>query len=222
MELSAILDIKPGVTAIIGGGGKTTLMFTLADELKSAGTVIVCTSTRIWIPEHIPVLCGTDETVLRDVLRDAPVVCVGVNAGEGKLKAPTCSFERLAELAQYVLVEADGSNGLPMKAHAPDEPVIPDAAEQTILVIGASGFGRTIHDAAHRPALYAKLADSEESSIITPERAVRVVLAERLHDRVFVNQVESERLFEAAKTLKSLLNCPVCVGSLHSGEFLTL
>ena len=32
MELAKALDVRPGVTAIIGGGGKTTLMECLAEE----------------------------------------------------------------------------------------------------------------------------------------------------------------------------------------------
>ena len=33
MTLSQLLDIRPGVTAVIGGGGKTTLLRTLGEEL---------------------------------------------------------------------------------------------------------------------------------------------------------------------------------------------
>lgn len=50
-------------------------------------------------------------------------------------------MERLAELFDYVLVEADGSAHRPMKAHAPYEPVIPALTGQTVCVVGASGFG---------------------------------------------------------------------------------
>ena len=34
MTLSQLLDIRPGVTAVIGGGGKTTLLRTLGEELR--------------------------------------------------------------------------------------------------------------------------------------------------------------------------------------------
>ena len=33
MELRELLGIRPGVTALAGGGGKTTMMYTLAGEL---------------------------------------------------------------------------------------------------------------------------------------------------------------------------------------------
>ena len=46
--LSDILDIKKGITAIIGSGGKTTLMIKLAKELSQKGKVIICTTTHIY------------------------------------------------------------------------------------------------------------------------------------------------------------------------------
>lgn len=54
-------------------------------------------------------------------------------------------------LADYTLVEADGSKGLPLKAHAPHEPVIPPQSNQTILVLGAEGLGRTVAQAGAPP-----------------------------------------------------------------------
>lgn len=41
MDISALLGVERGVTALIGGGGKTTLMCTLAEELRRRGTVVV-------------------------------------------------------------------------------------------------------------------------------------------------------------------------------------
>ena len=63
-------------------------------------------------------------------------------------------------MADYIFAEADGSKHLPLKAHAAHEPVIPPEANQTILVLGASGFGKPIAAAAHRPALYCLLYTS--------------------------------------------------------------
>ena len=48
MELAALLGVRPGVTAVIGGGGKTTLLRTLGGELAAAGArVLLCTTTKI-------------------------------------------------------------------------------------------------------------------------------------------------------------------------------
>ena len=56
MNLSEALQIRPGVTAIIGGGGKTTLMERLAHELSGKARVIVCTTTHIYPEKTMPCL----------------------------------------------------------------------------------------------------------------------------------------------------------------------
>ena len=42
MELSAALCIRPGVTAIIGSGGKTTLLYALARGASGAKSRLHC------------------------------------------------------------------------------------------------------------------------------------------------------------------------------------
>lgn len=61
MELAKALDVRPGVTAIIGGGGKTTLMECLAEELSAQARVIVCTTTHIYPEQNMPCLVSTSE-----------------------------------------------------------------------------------------------------------------------------------------------------------------
>ena len=52
MPLAPLLRIGRGVTAIIGGGGKTTLLYMLTEELRKKGSVLLCTSAHIRIPEQ--------------------------------------------------------------------------------------------------------------------------------------------------------------------------
>ena len=53
-EFSEALQVRPGLTAIIGGGGKTTLLYRLARELEGRGSVIVTTSPHIFKPTDLP------------------------------------------------------------------------------------------------------------------------------------------------------------------------
>lgn len=107
---------------------------------------------------------------------------------QGKLTAP--AIDNWETMADFVLVEADGSAGRPFKAHADWEPVLPEERQATVLVMGADGFGKPISRMAHRPELYARLAGATEDQEVTPELAARVVRLEGLHDRVFLNQVD--------------------------------
>lgn len=113
------LRLPRGVTAVVGGGGKTTLMERLALELAAEGhTVLVTTTTRIFPPAAMPVLLSpTPEAVSRALRAHAgEPVCVGAPAQEGKLQACSLPIEALSRLAAYVLVEADGAKHLPLKA----------------------------------------------------------------------------------------------------------
>ena len=51
-KLCDLLDIRPGVTALIGGGGKTTLMYHLARELRERGTVAAVSYTHLTLPTN--------------------------------------------------------------------------------------------------------------------------------------------------------------------------
>ena len=48
MTISEALGLRPGVTAVIGGGGKTTLLRMAGEELAASGhRVLLCTTTKI-------------------------------------------------------------------------------------------------------------------------------------------------------------------------------
>ena len=222
MQIAPLLQIGRGVTALIGSGGKTTLMDTLAEELKSRGKVIICTSTKIKLPERYPTLFGASEDDAAAALALHDVICVAEKSAEDKLCAPRLPFEVLARLAPYVIVEADGAKRLPLKAHASHEPVIPAAAQRVVTVIGADGIGKRIAETCHRPTLYAQIAGVSEDDVVTPELAARVVNAEGFGDRVYINKVESAEAYDAAIALAGYFTCPVISGSLHKGVYVCL
>lgn len=216
MDLELALGIRPGVTAVTGGGGKTTLLRVLGETLAQKGhRVLLCTTTRILpFPGLENLISPSEEAVKRAFERRRLIAAGAPAAGSGKLTAPELPMERLAALADYVLTEADGSAGRPMKSHASHEPVIPPEANQTILVAGASGFGQPVFQAAHRPERYAALAGVSQDAVITPEIAAAVILAEGLPDRVLVNQAETAEQIAGARRLGALLACPVLAGAL--------
>lgn len=222
MKIAALLQIGRGVTAIIGGGGKTTLMEALAGELSQKGSVILTTTTHIRRPAQYETLTDADEALVSAALSHSRVVCVGEATEEGKLCAPRLSIETLARLADFVLVEADGSKGLPLKAHEAHEPVIPPCAQRVVAVAGIDGIGKPIGAVCHRSARYAQLALADEETIVTPEIAARALNAEGGFDRVYINKVESAAAYEAAQAMAKELSCPVVAGSLHQGVYVCL
>ena len=71
MLLAELMNIQRGATAIIGGGGKTTMMYTLARELEKEHSVAVMTTTHIAVPRHIPTLLNPTEEDARLLIKRA-------------------------------------------------------------------------------------------------------------------------------------------------------
>ena len=211
-ELRELLGVTRGVTAVIGSGGKTSLLYRLAEELRTCGTVLLATTTHIIRPPQYPF--AETATQLRAALAAEGAACAGSYTPEGKLTAP--AFDGWEQAADFVLVEAAGSKRLPAKAHEAWEPVLPPQRRRTICVLGASAFGQPVRQAAHRPALFAQLAGVPWSAAITPEMAARVIRREGFADIIYVNQVdELEPPPSWAEEFRKGAGIPVVIGSLQ-------
>ena len=245
-HLHELLGIQRGVTAVIGSGGKTGLLEALSRTLP--GTVILTTTTRILpFPDMARLLFAEaakdaqgpsaqerEEAALsrlRDMLSRHRVVCTGTLLADGKLTAPP-ALSRMKDCADYVIAEADGARGKPLKAHAAHEPVIPDDCSRVICVIGASGFGKRVREAVHRPEIFCALLNGQEGavtreedvltpeSIVTPEMAGAALFAERLSDTLFVNQTDDDAMIQAAcACAKAAGVAHACYGSIHRGQY---
>lgn len=203
MKLAPLLKIEKGVTAIIGSGGKTTLLRTLSGELP--GRVLLCTSTHFQGYADLPTVTDPTESSLREALWKHPIVCAARRSPTGKLVDCGLPYETLADLADFVLVEADGSRQRPLKAHALHEPVIPPCTRQVICVVGLSGLHRPVSEVVHRPELFCSLASCTEADEATPERVSRALVQEHLADTFYLNQAESGSALQDAKIIASYL-----------------
>ena len=220
MELAKALDVRRGVTAIIGAGGKTTLLLALARELAQSARVIITTTTHIYPQPGLPCLLCPGEANIKQALTEQPCLCVGNPAKKGKLTAADVPPGTLAELADYVLVEADGAHGRPAKAHADYEPAVPAEANQTILVFGLSALGRPIRESVHRPALFAARCGCREEELLTPELTAGFINAETPHTRVLLNQADTPERAVLGREMAKFLRGPVCLAALEK-EWIT-
>ena len=141
------------VVSVTGGGGKTTLLFALAEELSTARQgIILTTTTKIWAPEPSPsfgLFLSTQFSVLRDRisrhLGDYPYLIVAQERlSNGKLRGiPPLWVESLAAIpgVSILLVEADGAAGRSLKAPREDEPVLPGNTSLLVPVVGIDVLG---------------------------------------------------------------------------------
>ncbi len=237
-NLASALKIEPGITAIIGSGGKSTLLKTLGLELmRAGGRALLCTTTHMFPVAGVP----RDESGRR--LDAAPwqpgalpvpgctcEACAGMSRGSicqagildpetGKLSAPAEPPNELAQRFDYVLAEADGSKRLPLKAHAAWEPVVPAGTANVIWLVGASGLGKPINEAVHRPELFCERCGCELTDIAPPARVAQVLNAEmRVMElspaRVMLTQVDTLSDHTMADRFEAALDRPVVAGSL--------
>ena len=213
MALAEPLGVGPGVTSVVGSGGKTSLLAALARELP--GTVVLTTTTHILPFAGVPLLVSPSADEVAAALATSRVVCVGSYGEKNKLVAPELGIDTLATLADHVLVEADGARRLPLKAHAAWEPVIPPCTARTILVLGALGLGRPVAEKVHRPEIFCELTGCEPRDVATPELVARAANAEGFGDVALVNQADAAA--GAARELAALLAMPALVGSVQAG-----
>ncbi len=238
-NLASTLKIEPGITAIIGSGGKSTLLKTLGLELmRAGGRVLLCTTTHMlpvagvpwdgssrrldaapWKPgaSHVPgCTCEACAGLARGSICQAGVL----DPETGKLSAPAEPLGGLARRFNYVLAEADGSKRLPLKAHAAWEPVISPGTVNIVWIVGASGLGKPINETVHRPELFCERCDCELTDIATPERVAQVLNAEMqalglCTARVVLNQVDTLADPTMADRFEAALDRPIVATSLQ-------
>lgn len=165
-DLAERLRSRARYLALVGGGGKTTLLFTLARLWAEAGEAVICTvTTRIRPPR--PEQSGL---WLRDDATGPPCPLPGeVLTLAARLVEPDKLFglgpDEIAGLrrsGQCTLVEADGAACRPLKAPAPHEPVIPPDVQGVVALAGLESLGATLDPPSpllHRPERLRRLAE---------------------------------------------------------------
>lgn len=166
-ELIDQLDIRPkALVALVGGGGKSTLMAALVRVGTERGWRAVAGTTTKVYAEQADALPG-----FLHARREADKA-IGL--------APHEVDEHFAR-GNYdlVVIEADGSRSRRVKAPSRDEPPIPSLSTHVLVVIGGDAINRVIEDVAHRPMLTAAVCGCSPYERLTPERALVLLTSER-------------------------------------------
>jgi len=160
------------LVAIVGGGGKSSLMFALAERLPGRG--VMTTTTRIFAEQMslAAEVCTLDDANWRARLDsvESALLVVGHVEGERAMGVPSeLPAEMLAHSRiDWVAVEADGSRMLPVKAPASHEPVIPTGTTLLVPVVGIDALSNPIAEIAHRPERVCAITGLSEADTLTP------------------------------------------------------
>ena len=177
------------VIALVGAGGKTSLMYALAREILARNeTVISTTSVKIAPPisnQSPKLLLLEDDPDLKELpeqLARFRHVTVGraIIPPHGKLDGiPELTIGRCLDAADKVIVEADGAARLPIKAPEDWEPVIPSFANLVIPVVGLDCVGKPAsEDRVFRIGRFLALTGLRRGEIISPESVAKLLSSE--------------------------------------------
>ena len=161
---------------------------------------------------------------------DGPVMVVSPDpVRPGKVAAPSDDIlDYLYQAADVVLIEADGSRGLPLKWPAPWEPVIPECTDITICVTGLTSLGRPVSEVMYRaeyiPEEYLQVLRRRQSGgrgaeepaciLTVDEYFISSVIASldggrkgvRGEFRAFLNQSDTQKLLDSASLIQQILS----------------
>ena len=154
------------IIAVVGSGGKTTLIKNLAKKYRAEGkNVLVTTTTHMFIEEDT-LLTDDADTILR-ALRENGCTMAGIPAGIKFRSLSPETFRTVSAHADVVLVEADGSKHMPLKFPNATEPVIPENTDEIIVVWGPHGLGKPAREVCHRLELVTDCLGIDGDTIIT-------------------------------------------------------
>lgn len=173
-------DGKKHTICLVGGGGKTTVMYELAAAWAACGCkVLVLTSTHILQPADGSF--AADAAAVHNLWQQRRYAVIGTpEFASGKLTLPPQSvYEALKLQADVILCEADGSRHHPCKVPAEYEPVLLPDSDIVLAVAGMDALGRPLAQACQRPQLAAVLLGCSLDSVIDEQMLAALLLSEQ-------------------------------------------
>lgn len=189
MKIKQAFDIhEREVISLVGGGGKTTLMWAMAREIvQDRDRVITTTTTKIFepLPSQTQYLLvdKDEERLLKRLLQQidnyAHITLASQKLTSGKLNGVSPELVvKLARIKQItcIIIEADGAAQKPLKVPNATEPIIPDNTSLVIPVVGIDALGcHLTKDEVFRPEVASELLEVPIGQVMTAELIARLV-----------------------------------------------
>ena len=162
------------IRAVVGAGGKTSLIKKMAADFLSEGkSVFVTTSTRMFA--EADTLLTDDAQLITDHLNKHKYAMAGIADGIKIKELSRATYDAVCREADEVLIEADGSKHMPLKFPNACEPVIPDNTDRIIVVWGSHGLYKPAREVCHRLELVMKCLGIDEETVIGIEHVQKLI-----------------------------------------------
>lgn len=157
------------ITCVVGSGGKTTLIHKLAKKYKEQGKRVLITTTTHMRKESETLVTDDSEKIIEALNKNHFAFAGQPCREEQKIKGLSKdTFLAIKNYADEILIEADGSRGLPIKMPSEAEPVLVPECDKVIIVSSLRALGRPASEVTHRLSYAIPALGINEDTLITP------------------------------------------------------
>ncbi len=229
--LQALRAEQNSVISFVGAGGKSTAVFQLSRQYSAP--VFVTSTTHLsksqaqLADRHIIITNQLIDQQLLDSFQIGVILFTGDLNTQGKwVGLQDTIVNRLGEYTHKknlpLLIEADGSRQLPLKAPAENEPAIPGISTHVVVLAGLSGLAKPLNDEnVHRSEIFSRITTRKMNDLVTLEDLEKELLHPQgglknipsdARKTVILNQISSlAKTISIEKTTQRLLSIYDCV-----------
>jgi probable selenium-dependent hydroxylase accessory protein YqeC len=220
MKLNNYIGLeKRDVICFVGAGGKTSMMFKIAEELRGGSKVLVTTTTKIYVPpkDKYDFICTDGEMLYKysDMKKNGIYILgLGVYQENKILRLNEKQLDELAPHFDYILIEADGSKKKQLKGWNEFEPVVYSKTTKTVGIIDIQSIGMLINeDKVHRSKIFCEITGAQQGDTVKLEHLTKLIMhpqglfkgaqGEKI---LYINKVEESEQLVLAKLLACEIN----------------
>jgi len=177
--LQALRAEQNSVISFVGAGGKSTALFELSRQYSTpvfvTSTTHLAKSQAQLADRHIIITNQQIDRQLLDSFQTGVILFTADLNNQGKwVGLQDDQVYRLGEYTQKnnlpLLIEADGSRQLPLKAPAENEPAIPAISTHVVVLAGLSGLAKPLNEEyVHRSEIFSRITNRKMNDFVTLE-----------------------------------------------------
>lgn len=220
--------------AVLGGGGKTSLVFRLGEELATYYQKVLLTSLTNSVISNKYKTCFVEDVLTKNTAplfgQGNPLYVMGRQISSWKLGGiSTHQLNLISEKSDLAIFECDGARSRPLKVHTRTDPVVPDLATQVIILIGAEAVNTRVQEGlVHRPERFRSHWNLTDRSLLRTELIAEIVTTQKgylsknphgIPVTYFINKADTHPVEarELSRAIHKASSRPTFYGSLREG-----